>query len=93
MQGHVLLRGLKGFRSEEGGLWVRFKKKDLWVRFYRRRWMQRRGFVGIIQEKRFVQPAREARRLAQRAERPFGPLGQSACFGAGCYIEMANSCH
>ena len=21
---------------------------------------------------------------------PFGPLGQPACFGAGCYIEMAD---
>ena len=36
------------------------------------------------------QPAREARRLAQRAERRWGQL---ACFGAGCYIEMATSYH
>ena len=35
-----------------------------------------------------IQPAREARRLAQ-----FGPLGQSARFGAGCYIEMTLSYH
>ena len=38
-----------------------------------------------------IQPAREARRLAQRAEWP--RRGLSACFGAGCYIEMATSCH
>ena len=49
---------------------MRFKKKDLWVRFYRRRWMQKRGFVGIIQEKRFVGKIQEEKMDAKkRSER------------------------
>ena len=43
--------------------------------------------VEILDILDIFQPAREA------PKGPFGSLGQPACFGAGCYIEMATSYH
>ena len=52
MQGHVLLRGLKGFRSEEGGLWVRFKKKRFVDKILQEKMDAKKGVCGYYSRKK-----------------------------------------